>query len=93
MQGRRDRKYSPTLNQHWVYLSHVKGKTPFAIWHARKDTTTDAKIAWLSTPQRDDQRGVQRDMSGEKNVTVLKMIALPIALVHVCFGNDKNSVF
>ena len=58
------------------------------------------KIAWLSTHQRD----VKRDMWGattgattgatrDKNVTILKMIALPIALANVValvfFGNDQ----
>ena len=53
--------------------------------HSTSDATTDAKIARLSTYQRDGQREMTRETGAttgatrNKNVTVLKCIALPIA--------------
>ena len=73
-----------------------------AIRHATGDAATDAKISWLSTHQCDDQRDLwglwgggenRRDNRRDNNVTVLKIIASPIALAYVVplvfFGNDQ----
>ena len=72
-----------------------------AIRHVTRKATRDAKIALLSTHDQHDTWGAKTGATvvatRDKNVTVLKMIALPITLAYVvaplCFGNDQNSVF
>ena len=54
-----------------VFVEHTNADArASAIWPATRDATTDAKIAWLSTHQSDDQRdmwGATTGATGDEN--------------------------